>query len=102
LALLALPRARDSLPLVLSIMAVDLYLIATGLFTGLSGEGRGVWWVWFIVSSLAFVVLYVMIFALWRRRLRRRSRRVRRCRGPEIPWSATWARSTLARANGSL
>ena len=60
--MLALPRARDSLPLVLSIMAVDLYMIATGLFTGLSGEGRGVWWVWFIVSSLAFVVLYVMIF----------------------------------------
>ena len=42
LALLALPRARDSLPLVLSIMAVDLYMIATGLFAGLSGEGRGV------------------------------------------------------------
>ena len=62
LALLALPRARDSLPLVLSIMAVDLYMIATGLFAGLSGEGRGVWWVWFIVSSLAFVVLYAMIF----------------------------------------
>jgi bacteriorhodopsin len=62
LALLALPRARDSLPLVLSIMAVDLYMIATGLFAGLSGEGRGVWWVWFIVSSLAFVVLYAIIF----------------------------------------
>lgn len=62
LALLALPRARDSLPLVLSIMAVDLYMIATGLFAGLSSEGRGVWWVWFIVSSLAFVVLYAMIF----------------------------------------
>jgi bacteriorhodopsin len=62
LALLALPRARDSLPLVLSIMAVDLYMIATGLFAGLSGEGRGVWLVWFIVSSLAFVVLYAMIF----------------------------------------
>jgi bacteriorhodopsin len=62
LALLALPRARDSLPLVLSIMAVDLYMIATGLFAGLSGEGRGVWWVWFFVSSLAFVVLYAMIF----------------------------------------
>ena len=50
------------MPLVLSIMAVDLYMIATGLFAGLSGEGRGVWWVWFIVSSLAFVVLYAMIF----------------------------------------
>jgi hypothetical protein len=62
LELLALPRARDSLPLVLSIMAVDLYMIATGLFAGLSGEGRGVWWAWFIVSSLAFVVLYAMIF----------------------------------------
>src|SRR5918995_1385822 len=62
LALLALPRASDSLPLVLSIMAVDLYMIATGLFAGLSGEGRGVWWVWFIVSSLTFVVLYAMIF----------------------------------------
>ena len=62
LALLALPRTRDSLPLVLSIMAVDLYMIATGLFAGLSSEGRGVWWVWFIVSSLAFVVLYAMIF----------------------------------------
>jgi bacteriorhodopsin len=62
LALLPLPRARNSLPLVLSIMAVDLYMIATGLFAGLSGEGRGVWWVWFIVSSLAFVVLYAMIF----------------------------------------
>src|SRR5918997_5253530 len=62
LALLALPRARDSLPLVLSIMAVDLYMISTGLFAGLSGEGRGVWWVWFIVSSLAFVVLYAIIF----------------------------------------
>ena len=46
------------MPLVLSIMAVDLYMIATGL----SGEGRGLWWVWFIVSSLAFVVLYAMIF----------------------------------------
>jgi hypothetical protein len=42
LALLALPRARDSLPLVLSIMAVDLYMIATGLFAGLSDEGWGV------------------------------------------------------------
>ena len=62
LALLPLPRARDSLPLVLSIMAVDLYMIATGLFAGLSGEDRGVWWVWFVVSSLAFVVLYAMIF----------------------------------------
>jgi bacteriorhodopsin len=62
LELLALPRARDSLPLVLSIIAVDLYMIATGLFAGLSGEGRGVWWAWFIVSSLAFVVLYAMIF----------------------------------------
>jgi bacteriorhodopsin len=62
LGLLALPRARDSLPLLLSIMAVDLYMIATGLFAGLSGEGRGVWWVWFAVSSLAFVVLYAMIF----------------------------------------
>jgi bacteriorhodopsin len=62
LALLALPRARDSLPLVLSIMAVDLYMIATGLFAGLSGEVRGVWLVWFIVSSLAFVALYAMIF----------------------------------------
>lgn len=60
--MLALLRTRDSLPLVLSIMAVDLYMIATGLFAGLSGEGRGVWWVWFFVSSLAFLVLYAMIF----------------------------------------
>jgi bacteriorhodopsin len=51
LALLALPRARDSLPLVLSIMAVDLYMIATGLFAGLSGEGRGLWWLWFIAAT---------------------------------------------------
>ena len=50
------------MPLVLSIMAVDLYMIATGLFAGLSSEGRGLWWLWFIVSSLAFVVLYAMIF----------------------------------------
>ncbi len=32
LALLERPRARDSLSLVLSIMAVDLYMIVTGLF----------------------------------------------------------------------
>jgi bacteriorhodopsin len=43
LALLAVLRARDSLPLVLVLMAVDLYMILTGLFAGLSDEGRGVW-----------------------------------------------------------
>ena len=50
LALLAVPQARGSLPLVLVLMAVDLYMILTGLFAGLSDEGRGVWWVWFVVA----------------------------------------------------
>ena len=74
LALLALPRARDSLPLVLSIMAVDLYMIATGLFAGLSGEGRGVWLVWFIFSSIAFVVLCAMIFGPLAKKAREKTR----------------------------
>jgi bacteriorhodopsin len=81
LALLALPRARDSLSLVLSIMAVDLYMIATGLFAGLSGEGRGVWWVWFIVSSLAFVVLYAMIFGPLAKKAREKIRAGEAMRG---------------------
>lgn len=62
LALLAIPRARDALPLVLGLMAVDLYMIVTGLFAGLSNEDRWVWLVWFIISSIAFVVIYAIIF----------------------------------------
>lgn len=62
LALLALPKAREALPLVLGLMATDAYMIVTGIFAGLSGQSSNAWWPWFIVSSVAQVVIYALLW----------------------------------------
>jgi bacteriorhodopsin len=52
LALLALPRARDSLPLVLSIMAVDLIHDRHRALRGALRRGPGpLGWLWFIAAT---------------------------------------------------
>jgi bacteriorhodopsin len=62
LALLALPRAREKLPLVLGLMGTDVFMIVTGLFSGLSNEATNAWWPWYIPSAIAQVVIYALLF----------------------------------------
>ena len=62
LAMLALPKARNFPGLVLGLMGADLYMVLTGLFAGLSSPNGNAWWVWFIVSSVAFVAIYALIW----------------------------------------
>lgn len=47
---------------VLGLLFTDFYMIATGLFAGLSPTGSGQKWLWFLISSGAFLFIYV---ALW-------------------------------------
>ena len=62
LAMLALPKARNFPGLVLGLIGADIYMVLTGLFAGLSSPSGNAWWVWFVVSSVAFIAIYTLIW----------------------------------------
>lgn len=63
LALLALPSLRDRTALVATLIGADVYMILTGLIAGLLNDASK--YVWFITSTVAFVVvLYILIVQL--------------------------------------
>ena len=60
LTALHLPFRRWAI--LLGLVFTDMYMIATGLFADLSPTGSGQKWVWYLLSSGAFVFIYI---ALW-------------------------------------
>lgn len=62
LAMTALKDIRKRLGLVLALVGADIYMILTGLVAGYSPTSSPEKWVWFLVSSGAFLAVY---WILW-------------------------------------
>lgn len=62
LAMMALKDIRKRLGLVLALIGADVYMILTGLVAGYSPTSSPEKWIWFLVSSGAFVAVY---WILW-------------------------------------
>lgn len=62
LTLTALHNPFRNWALLLGLVFTDMYMILTGLFADLSPTGSGQKWVWYLLSSGAFVFIY---YTLW-------------------------------------
>lgn len=71
LCLTALSSPFRRWALLLGLLATDLYMIVTGLFAGLSPTGSDRKWLWFLISSGAFLFIYLALWGQLRREARK-------------------------------
>ncbi|MCW3797100.1 bacteriorhodopsin [Sphingomonas sp. BN140010] len=67
LSLTALHTPFRRWALVLGLMATDAYMIVTGLFADAAPAGSALKWTWYLVSSGAFVFIYLCLWGAMRR-----------------------------------